>query len=197
MDKKLFERYIKSFDINLLDCELLGNGHNGVVYLLPEGKVIKICHDANSCRKEYDILKRINRNRYFPKVYGMVGNYMIRDYVDGLPLNKYIKRHGLDEELGLKLLELLEEFKRLGFKKLDIRCKDIMVNPTGSLKVIDPKKFYSKKRDFPRHLSKGLYKLGVLDYFMDLTREKKPKLFKQWHGKVYEYIIEKQKEEKP
>lgn len=196
MEKKLYEKYVRNFDVNLLDCKLLGEGHNGVVYLLPEGKAIKICYEAKSCRKEYDILKRINNNKYFPRTYGMTGNYMIRDFVDGITLKKYIKKHGLDRELSIKLMDLLEEFKRLGFRKLDIRCKDIMVQPDGSLMVIDPKKFYSKKRDFPRHLSKGLYKLGVLDIFMDMVEEEKPKLFRQWHHKVNDYIDEKLKEEK-
>ena len=194
MDKDLYERYIKGFNVNLLDCKPLGDGHNGIVYLLPEGKVIKICYDARSCRKEYDILKRINKNKYFPRTYGMMGNYMIRDYVDGIVLKKYIKRHGFSRELAIKLIELLEEFRRLGFKKIDIRCKDIMVRPDGNLMVIDPKKFYTKKRDFPRHLSKGLYKLGVLDSFMDILEEEKPKLFKRWHEKVNDYINKNLKE---
>lgn len=194
MNKKLKERYFKNFDINLLDCTFLGKGHNGAVYLLPEGKVIKICYDFESCRKEYSILKKIGRSKYFPRVYGMMGNYMIRDYVDGITLKKYIKQNGLDRELAIKLMKLLEEFRRLGFKKIDIRCKDIMVQPDGNLKVIDPKKFYSKDRDFPRHLSKGLYKLGVLDSFMDMVEEEKPKLFRKWHKQVNDYINELQQE---
>ncbi|HYF83838.1 MAG TPA: protein kinase [Clostridia bacterium] len=196
MDKKLYKRYIENFDINLLDCRPLGGGHNGIVYLLPEGKVIKICYEANSCKKEYDILKRIKRNNYFPRVYGMMGNYMIRDYVDGITLSKHIKHYGFDKKLAVNLMELLEEFKRLNFKKQDIRCKDIMIQPDGRLMVIDPKKFYSKQRDFPKHLSKGLYKLGVLDSFMNIVREEKPQLYKQWHSKVNDYIYQKQNEYK-
>lgn len=57
--------------------------------------------------------------------------------------------------------------------------KDIMVQLDGRLMVIDPKKFYSKRRSFPKHLSKGLYKLGVVDVFMDMVREEKPKLYNQ------------------
>lgn len=194
MDKKLYKRYIKNFDINLLDCRPLGEGHNGIVYLLPEGKVIKICYEVNSCKKEYDILRKVKRNKYFPRVYGMVGNYMIRDYVDGITLKKHVKKHGFDKQLAVNLIELLEEFKRLNFKKQDIRCKDIMIQPDGRLMVIDPKKFYSKKRDFPKHLSKGLYKLGVLDSFMDMVREEKPQLYRQWYSQVNDYICKKQSE---
>jgi predicted Ser/Thr protein kinase len=194
MERQINRKYIKSFDINLLDCELLGKGHNGVVYMLPDGNVIKICFDEDSCRKEYYILHKVGKNKYFPQAYGIMGNYMIRDYVDGIPLNKYIKRFGLDRELSLKLLDLLEEFRKLKFKKQDTRCKDIMVRPDGSLMIIDPKKFYSKKRNFPRHLSKGLYKLDVLDIFLETAKNERPLHYKKWGRKVQNFIREKQKE---
>lgn len=190
MHKEIYERYIENFDVNLLDCKLLGKGHNGIVYLLPDGKVIKICFDIKSCMKEYSILSKINNNKYFPRVYGISGNYMIRDYVDGVILKDYIKHHGLDRALVIKILDLLEEFKKLKFLKEDLRCKDILIKPDGSLMVIDPKKFYSKKRDFPRHLSKGLYKLGVLNYFMSVVKKERPKLYNQWHKKIDAYIDE-------
>ncbi len=194
MSNRFYDRYIKNFDIDLLDCRLLGEGHNGFIYLLPEGKVIKICKNVKSCRNEYEILKRIRKNRYFPRVYGMLGNYMIRDYVDGIPLNKYIKSHGLDRELAIELIGLLDEFRKLGLRKQDIRCKDIMVDPSQNLMVIDPKKFYSKDRNFPKHLSKGLYRLGVLDTFMEIVRQEKPKLYRKWDLNIKQYISEKQKE---
>ncbi|MBV7272007.1 protein kinase [Clostridium thailandense] len=194
MDKEIYENYIKNFDINLLNCKFLGKGHNGIVYLLPDGKVIKICFDPESCEKEYLILKKINKNKYFPRVYCMLGNYMIRDYVDGVTLTNYIKINGLDRELSIKILNLLEEFKRLKFSKEDIRCKDIMVQPNGSLMVIDPKKFYSQKRDFPRHLSKGLDKLGVLNFFMSIVKAERPNLYKKWNEKINIYLVERQLE---
>lgn len=191
MDKSAYEQYIRDFDINLLDCRFLGRGHNGVVYMLPDGKVIKICYEEKSCKKEYSILERIKENKYFPRVYGMSGNYMIRDYVDGVDLRNYIKKYGLTKELTLKILDLLEEFKALEFKKEDIRCKDVLVQPNESLMIIDPKKFYSKDRDFPRHLVKGFHKLGVLNFFILVTKNEKPNLYKQWIDKIQEYIKEK------
>ena len=115
---------------------------------------------------------------------------MIRDYVEGIPLNKYIRQHGLDRDLAIKILKLLKEFRRLKFAKEDVRCKDIMVQPEGSLMVIDPKKCYSKERNFPRHLCKGLYKLGVLDQFMKVLKETDHKRYKRWKGKIDRYIEE-------
>lgn len=196
MSKGMYKRYIEDFKANLLDCKFLGKGNNGIVYMLPEGKAIKVCFEEEKCRKEYFILKRIHNNKYFPRVYGMCGNYMIRDYVEGVPLNRYIRKHGLDRELAVNILKLLREFRKLKFAKEDVRCKDIMVQAEGTLMVIDPKKCYSKERDFPRHLCKGLYKLGVLDQFMKVVKETDSKSYKRWSGKINSYIqqLEREKE---
>lgn len=188
MGNKLYKKYIEKFNINLLDCKFLGKGHNGMVYLLPEGKVIKICYETYSCEREYKILEKINNNKYFPRVYGMCGNYMIRDYVEGIPLNKYIKKNGLSKKLSKNLINLLIEFKKLNFSKQDIRCKDIIVKSDESIMVIDPKKCYTKNRDFPRHLVKGLYNLGVLNIFISVLKEYKPKLYDIWIEKITDYI---------
>lgn len=188
MSNKLYNKYINHFNINLLDCKFIGKGHNGLVYLLPDGKVIKICYDAKSCEREYKILEKIGKNKYFPRVYGMIGNYMIRDYIDGIPLDKYIKKYGLNRKLAENIISLLIEFKKLKFSKEDIRCKDIIVKSNGSVMIIDPKKCYTKIRDFPRHLAKGFYKLEVLDIFISVLKKKNPKLYNLWNKKI-EYFI--------
>lgn len=186
----------KYSDINLFECKFLGKGHNGAVYLLPDGKVIKICFVMKDFRGEARILKKVNGNKYFPRLYEVGGNYMIRDYVDGMPLKNYIKKNGLTKKLAKDILAMLKEFEKLKFIKIDIRCKDVFVEPNGKLMVIDPQNFYSKERDFPRHLSKGLYKLGVLDFFLEVIKKDDPKLYKKWHSKIDNYIKELKQLEK-
>ena len=53
---------------------------------------------------------------------------------------------------------MILEFERLGFKRIDIRCKDIYIQDDYTLKIIDPKNNYKKRVSFPRHLFKGLFK---------------------------------------
>jgi serine/threonine protein kinase len=185
----------KYSDIDLFQCKLLGKGHNGIVYRLPDGKVIKICFVMKDFYGEANILKKVRGSKYFPKLYEVGGNYMIRDYVDGMPLNKYIRKNGLSRKLVIDILELLKEFERLKFLKLDIRCKDVFVEPDGRLMVIDPQKFYTKKRDFPQHLSKGLYKLGVLDDFLLILKQVDPELYRKWIHKIRIYIQQKSMED--
>ena len=181
--------YTNYGNINLFECKFLGKGHNGIVYLLPDNKVIKVCYVMKDFHGEAYILKKVNGNRYFPRIYEVGGNYMIRDYVDGITLKAYIKRNGLSKKLALDIIDMLKEFQRLNFKKIDVRCKDVYVQPDGNLMIIDPQKFYSKERDFPRHLSKGLYKLGVLDDFLCILKYDNPKLYKKWHHKIRTYVL--------
>ena len=178
------KKYGEDFDINLFDCEFLGEGNNGVVYLMPDGRVIKICKEQKSCDKEYFILKAVNGNRYFPKVYECNGNYMIREYVGGECLKDYIKSHGLSRNLVVKLVHLVEEFRKLKFTKLDIRCRDIFIQANGSLLVIDPKSSYTRNVSFPRHMMKGLRNLGVLNEFLQVVKEHRPNLYTQWMEKL-------------
>lgn len=175
--------YGEDFDVDIRDCKFLGEGHNGIVYLLPDGRVIKIFKNQKNCEKEYMILKAVDGSRHFPKAYEGVGNYIIRDYVGGECLKDYIKRKGLSRRLAINLIELIDEFKRLNFTKLDARCRDIYVQDGEFLMVIDPKYSYTREKDFPRHLAKGLNKLGVLGKFMEVLKKERPKLYKDWKVK--------------
>lgn len=175
--------------VNNNDFKLLGIGHNGAVYLMPDGKVVKISFNDKNLHREYRILKKVNGNKYFPKIYEVGVNYMIRDYVDGDTLTHHIKKNGLSEDIAREIIDMLKEFKKLKFSKIDIRCKDIFVQPDGKLKIIDPKKCFSSERTFPRHLSKGLYKLKVLDYFLEVLKDYDEKLYDEWYKDINLYII--------
>jgi len=179
---------LKKNPYNLDYCKLLGKGNNGEVYLLPDGNLIKIFFVTKDFVGEYSILEKVNGNKYFPRIYEVGSNYIVRECVQGELLTKYIKKHGMSKSLGHNIIEMLKEFNKLKFVKIDLRCKDIFVQPDGSLKVIDPNKFFTKYRNFPRHLSKGLYKLGVLDSFLEILNAEDQKLYKKWVPKINDYI---------
>ena len=187
--------YLKN-PFNLKDCKFLGEGHNGAVYLLPNGKAIKVSYSDKDFIGEYKILEKVNGNKYFPMICEVGVDYMIRECVQGEILTKYIKTNGMDKILALKIIDMLKEFHILKFRKIDIRCRDVFVQEDGNLKIIDPNNCFSKERDFPRHLCKGLYKLGVLSYFLGILKEYDCKLYKKWGKRINSYIrqIERQKE---
>jgi predicted Ser/Thr protein kinase len=177
---KIDEAYLNNFGINLDNCTLLGEGHHGKVYLIADDRVIKVCRDSKSCIYESFIFSRVRGSKHFPKVYDFDEHYIVRDYVGGQTLAKYIKANGINKGLVLKIIELLEEFDALEFTKLDIRCKDVMIQDNGLLMVIDPKSCYTRKVGYPRHLMKGLKKLGALEAFTDVLKEVRPDLYEKW-----------------
>lgn len=180
------EKYLKS-------GEFLGVGHNGIVYSLSKNRIIKIFNDESKCKKEYYILKRTNKSKYFPKVYEVGRHYIVREKVHGERLDKYLKRKNMDYALAGKLLELLDEFKQLRFTRLDIRCKDIYLCKNGELKIIDPKNNYSKCVKYPRHLMKGLRNSGNLDVFLNRAKYKNKYMHRMWSDKFEEYLKEAKK----
>lgn len=181
-------------ELNLLEYKFLGKGNNGAVYLMPGNKAIKICNVVDSCAGEAEILEYVNGNKYFPKIYEYGGNYIVRDFVDGVCFRDYIKRNGLSEELAEKLIELLKEFKKLKFKKQDVRCKDIYILKDGNLMIIDPKGFLNKKRNYPRHLCKGLDTFGCLEVFLEVLKKRERGLYVRWIDSLLEDREERAKE---
>lgn len=156
-DKILFENP----EIDLKRCIFLGQGRYGQVYLMSDGRVVKIFKDQESCVKEYIILESVKGNKHFPKAYECRDNYLIRDYVDGTCLDKYISKYGLSENLARNIVELIEDFKKLGFKRLDMRCSHIFIQDDESVMVIDPREHFTKTVSYPKKLLSKLRKLKI------------------------------------
>lgn len=172
----------------LRGADFLGCGHNGIVYLLEDNKVIKIFKSKYVCKNEYDILKKTSKSKYFPQVYFHGDYYIVRSYAKGERLDYYIKKNGLNRKIAANMIELIKEFKELGFTKLDIRCKDLYLSDDFSIKVIDPKNNYSKNCSYPRHLMKGLSKLGVLDEFLKIVKKEYEEEYREWNFKIRRYL---------
>ncbi len=168
--------------------EFLGSGHNGIVYLLPDKKVIKIFKEKKVCKKEREILQKTNNSKYFPKVYDYGEYFILREYIRGERLDHYIKQNGINKRLTHNIIKLIKEFERLKFKKLDIRCKDIYVDKKYKLRIIDPKNNYSKTVVYPRHLMKGLNKLKVLDDFLIHVEKEELKYYNLWSTRMKDYL---------
>lgn len=160
--------------------KVLGEGNHGVIYRLSSSRIIKVFKDEKSLLDESKILKKVSNSRFFPKVYDIGDDYIIRESVEGTELRKILKKGGGSEILYNNLLELLSEFYKLGFKKIDVRLRDIIVQDDLSFILIDPKGFYSRKKPFPSHLLKGLKALNLNDEFLDFTKKNNKNLYYTW-----------------
>ncbi|MBS6183873.1 MAG: protein kinase [Clostridium celatum] len=169
------------------EAKLLGEGHNGIVYEVPGNKAIKIFTDKNVCKSEADILYRVKKSKYFPRIYKDGDYYILRDMVNGIRLDDHIKENGLSQQLIYNLYRLINEFKSLKFTKLDARCRDIYVNKNERLMVIDPKQCYRRKVDYPRHLMKGLDGIDVLEEFLRGIYIIDKRRGSEWEYKINQY----------
>lgn len=169
------------------DAKLLGEGHNGIVYEVPGNKAIKIFTDKNICKSEADILYKVKKSKYFPRIYKNGEYYILREMVNGKRLDHYIQENGLSQQLIYNLYRLINEFKALKFTKLDARCRDIYVNENERVKVIDPKQCYKRKVDYPRHLMKGLDGIDVLEEFLRGIYIIDKRRGLEWEQKINQY----------
>lgn len=169
---------------------LLGEGHNGIVYELPGNKALKIFIDKKVCKNEAEILLKVKKSKYFPKIYKYGDLYILREMVGGIRLDYYIEENGLSQQLAYNLYRLINEFKSLNFTKLDARCRDIYVEGNERVRVIDPKQCYTRKVTYPRHLMKGLNNINVLQQFLIYIKKIDKKTSEQWGKKIKQYYNE-------
>ncbi|MEN8076733.1 hypothetical protein ABFP60_07175 [Clostridioides difficile] len=174
--------------IELIDCTFLGSGAEGSVYLTPEGFVIKRFSSIKAAKKEASILDNVKDSPFFPKVLIRVSNIVIREYVKGENLYEHIQKNGLSYSLSKELIDLIEDLKRLNFKRLNVRNAHIFIDNNEKLMVIDPRKPYSKTTPYPKDIIKILLKLNVFDAFLKDLTDYKPHLLDYWID-GYDFIV--------
>lgn len=175
--RKIAKRYL---GINLKECVFLGSGYEGKVYLTPNGHALKVFKNKNNCTAEYNILKKVEGSEYFPKIIKKTKFCILREYVSGENLKEYIIKNGLSKKLAINLINLVQEFEKLNFKKLDMRGAHIFVQNNEKVKVIDPRKSFKKKVLIPFSLIRDIDKSGALDDFMKVLVIERPDLAILW-----------------
>lgn len=181
-------RYI----LDIKECKFLGKGHEGAVYLTPEGYALKIFYKEKKAKDEVKILELVSKSRFFPKVLFIAHNMVLREYVSGVTLKKYLSDHGLSYNLSCEIIDLIEDFKSMKFKRLNIRNAHIFVDENEKIKVIDPRKIFSKNTPYPKDIIKVLVSLNLFDAFLKNVVDYRPDLLKYWiDGYNYFYYYSK------
>ena len=176
-------RYI----LDIKECKLLGTGDEGSVYLTPEGFALKIFSKEKNAKAEAEILEKAKDSRFFPNVIFLADNMMLREYVAGENLHEFINNNGLSYNLSMELIELIEDFKRLQFTRINIRNAHIFVNENEEIQIIDPRKTYSKNTPYPMDIISILVKSNLFDDFLKNLIDYKPELLQYWID-GYEYF---------
>lgn len=177
-------RYI----LDIKKCEFLGKGHEGSVYLTPDGYALKIFNKLQNANYEVENLEKVKSSRFFPKVIFQANTMVLREYVEGNTLSDYIKKNGLSLRLSQEIIDLIEDFKNLKFTRLNIRNAHIFVDKDSKIKVIDPRKPFNKITPYPKDIIKILVKQNSFEEFLKYTFEYREDLVSYW-VEGYNYLL--------
>ncbi|MCM0649571.1 serine/threonine protein kinase [Clostridium swellfunianum] len=178
--KKMPKYRFQYLGYDITKLKLIGEGHEGKVYMLPEDKVLKVFHNPDSCKRQLEVLLAAKNSRFFPTVFDFDSYSIVMSFVYGSRLSFYLKQHNINKSLSIELVKLVEEFKKLGFAKLDARLGHIFLQPDDTIKVIDPRGTYDKITPYPRSMLKGLQKHGDLRAFFDYIKRDYPEYYNSW-----------------
>jgi serine/threonine protein kinase len=178
--KKIPKHRFEYLGYDVTKLKLIGQGHEGKVYLLPNDKVLKVFHNPNSCARQIEILVKTKDSSFFPTIFEFDNYSIIMSFVYGNSLTFYLKKNHINKHLSIELVKLIDEFKKLNFTKLDARLGHIFLQPDDTIKVIDPRGSYSVKRSYPSSMLHGLQKNGDLMLFFDYIKHDYPDHYKYW-----------------
>ena len=99
--------------LDIKKCKFIGKGHEGRVYLTPEGFALKIFYKSKNANDEVEILEKVKNSRFFPNVLFIADKMVLREYISGENLGSYLYKHGLSYNIAVEIIELVEEFKKL------------------------------------------------------------------------------------
>lgn len=157
---------------NPTDYNFISKGCHGAVFKLSADRCVKIFLKNKSAAQEADAYTRIKGWTRCPKIYEVGPNYIVMEYIEGLTLEEYLKtKNYISESITKQILLILQEMKKLGFSRIDIRLHNAMVTKDDTIKVIDLVSEFHKKGSMAKRLFRGLEVLGLLDLFIAQVKE--------------------------
>lgn len=165
---------------NIKELDLLGCGTQGKVYKINSQWCIKIFKKNQICQDELETLTMAQMNSHFPKLYSHGENYIIREYVNGIELDKYLSSHALTTNLSNKIINLYDAMFEIGYNRLDTALFHIFITLSDDIKLIDTAKAMKKKTQYPNLIIRGLDELGYKKEFLSFVKDTRPDLYSKW-----------------
>lgn len=166
--------------LNIKEMQLLGSGTQGSVYRIDSKRCIKIFKRKQVCKDELETLAMAQIDSHFPRLYAYGENYIIREYINGIELDKYLSSYPLTPVISNKIIKLYDAMIRVGYTRLDTALFHIFITQSGDFKLIDTAKAMKKKTIYPYLIISGLSKLGYKEQFLNYVRLTKPFLYTKW-----------------
>lgn len=172
---------IKKYDDYDLDkLQFIGKGMHGKVYKIDSVRCIKIFKKKRAWKNELKTLKMGQNNRHFPVLYSWGNMYIIREFIDGIELDKFLTDNLLDYSMSEKIIDLYEAMVDAGFSRCDTALLHIFVMKNGELKLIDTARAMMGLRKCPEMIIRDLKIIGCCDIFFNHLSMIRPELYKEW-----------------
>lgn len=168
----------KEHNYDLTELQYIGKGMHGAVYKIDEHRCIKIFKRRETCQNEIETLAMSQGSSYFPKLYDFGENYIVREYIDGIELDKYLKDNPLTLDLSKKIISIYEALGSVGYRRQDTALLHIFINSRGDLRLIDTAKAMSISTKYPKIILNDLKLLGLKNIFLEHVKAIKPDLYK-------------------
>lgn len=166
--------------LDLKKLQFLGAGTQGKVYKIDTQKCIKIFKNRKACEDEIETLAMAQKDPHFPLLYSFGNNYIIREYIDGIELNKYLASQSLTQNISKKILELYNAMKFVGYKRLDAAPFHIFLTPSNNIRLIDTARAMKKESTYPSLIIKCLDDFNCKKQFLNFVKCTDPKLYDSW-----------------
>ncbi|WP_342562370.1 serine/threonine protein kinase [Paenibacillus sp. FSL R7-0345] len=166
---------------NPTSLSFIGAGAQGAVFLLDSGKCVKIYAFPDDAKLESTVLTHVQSSSFFPKLFEAGVNYNVMEFIQGQGLDEYLLHNpSIDDAIAEKIIDLLEEMKRLGLHRIDAALRHILLTPSQNLIAIDLVHSFVCHSPKPNILLNELNNLNLLSRFMDFVRFQRPELYEDW-----------------
>ena len=150
------------------------------MYRIDSERCIKIFKRKRVCKDEFETLFIAQADIHFPKLYYAGEDYIVRECINGIELNKYLLNHSFEPWISAGIIGIYEAMKKVDFTRLDSTLFHVFVTSENSFKLIDTSKALRKKTEYPGLILRGLNKLGCKEEFLDFVKYAKPDLYIKW-----------------
>nr|WP_202049230.1 phosphotransferase [Bacillus glycinifermentans] len=199
--KKRFNKLVQKPD----DITLIGKGRSAYVFKLnDQGKemALKVFFPEfqKTAEKEAEIYKRLSGSSYYPDIYETGRSYILMEYIKGHTFYECLHQGiPIDDEMVMEVDRALHDARLAGLNPSDIHLRNLILTPSGQVKVIDVARFtqtkqctqwddlktayqiFYKKNGFPQKLPKCWMEMIAFLY-------KRSWLQKQWTARKNKFL---------
>jgi hypothetical protein len=181
---------------NPTDLPLISLDKKGATFKIDEYRCVRYYKEIGEAEEEVQAYQLGDKLGLTPKIYGWSPTYVVMEHIQAPTVAEYLANYPITKELTQSLLQLLEDFKAVGYKRMDHSLESIYLLPHGSLKITNVRHKFTSGNALPKRLIKGMG--NQVDAFLAFVKEINPTLFAQWevHPEFSEGVLKAKRPKK-